>query len=791
MSKLTAAQIIGLGEYLDPDFEPAKLTVSQLLGVLGFHNVRYPTPYTKGKLVQVFNDEIKTRSSKLKKERLKAESSLASDDGITDGVTGQPLNGKDRTSLARRSSRRLSSNTSRTDDSSPPRPEPPKRRRSSAQPALGGTSRRTAVVPTEVTLVEESEPEEDELPVKKVGRPKKTSTAGKQARRKSHLSGDESGWDDNNIFQSGAESSSPVRPSPARPRVSRTSGVFKKSRKSMSAPPQMEDSPTRPTPQSMISPPQSPFKPALPPFPEFKVPPASRSRITPAPDFNPVEHPKQEEQDVSVHIEETIAEETEPPSQETPDIVEKEEEEVDSELAPDTAALVQQDPSAQQLSPVSEASRPSTAQISARVLVWFLILASTYATWSYKAESSSIGFCDRGSNSNQALDGILERRAIGDVCDAERRRQLLEQVHHNISSEGMTSSDEACPLPPLIPLPEPSSCTPCPTHATCAQHGVLCDTGYLLRPHILLSFIPVEPSQSALTTKYVPQISGAFFSAISAATDGLPTFGSVGLPPRCVEDPQRKRHIGNLGKAIESRLAKERGRRICRGDQVDPSEPEDSLEQAVKWGVEVGTLKEDFRKTANPALLPSFDDMFTEAIQQLTQWGGVFVGETSDGTRYVAHKTPSMSLDCIVVVKSRETWAAWRATVLASIFALLTAMGGRIRMTQRQKENRRIAGLVQVALDTLRNQEFAHYTDPINAPEPYLSSIQLRDVVLQDEHSVNARKRLWEKVERVVEGNANVRANLEEIEGGDETRVWRWVGNSGRTPGRKEFELES
>jgi hypothetical protein len=34
-------------------------------------------------------------------------------------------------------------------------------------------------------------------------------------------------------------------------------------------------------------------------------------------------------------------------------------------------------------------------------------------------------------------------------------------------------------------------------------------------------------------------------------------------------------------------------------------------------------------------------------------------------------------------------------------------------------------------------------------------------------------------VERVVEGNANVRANLEEVRGGDEMRVWRWVGGSG------------
>jgi len=92
MSRLTSAQIIALGEYLEPEFNPASLTVSQLLGVLGYHNVPYPTPYTKPKLVALFNDEIKARATKFKKERIKQENSQPSDDGIMDGVTGKPLN---------------------------------------------------------------------------------------------------------------------------------------------------------------------------------------------------------------------------------------------------------------------------------------------------------------------------------------------------------------------------------------------------------------------------------------------------------------------------------------------------------------------------------------------------------------------------------------------------------------------------------------------------------------------------------------------------------------------------
>jgi hypothetical protein len=89
---LTAAQVITQGDYLEPDFDPSTLTVNQLLGVFGFHNIRYPTPYTKPKLVQLFHDEISTKTKAYKKERVKAEASAASDVDIKDGVTGELIN---------------------------------------------------------------------------------------------------------------------------------------------------------------------------------------------------------------------------------------------------------------------------------------------------------------------------------------------------------------------------------------------------------------------------------------------------------------------------------------------------------------------------------------------------------------------------------------------------------------------------------------------------------------------------------------------------------------------------
>ena len=110
--------------------------------------------------------------------------------------------------------------------------------------------------------------------------------------------------------------------------------------------------------------------------------------------------------------------------------------------------------------------------------------------------------------------------------------------------------------------------------------------------------------------------------------------------------------------------------------------------------------------------------------------------------------------------------------------AILAAFLVRLRYARSRAESRRVAELVQIALDTLRNQELAHHTDPVLTPQPYLSSLQLRDLILQEEHSIPARRRLWDQVENVVEGNANVRTNMEEVEGGDELRVWRWIGSS-------------
>jgi len=134
-----------------------------------------------------------------------------------------------------------------------------------------------------------------------------------------------------------------------------------------------------------------------------------------------------------------------------------------------------------------------------------------------------------------------------------------------------------------------------------------------------------------------------------------------------------------------------------------------------------------------------------------------------------------MDLSCQLKVTCYTIWRAGQMYIYGLILLAIAGAIARFRITARRVESHRVAALVQTALDTLRARETQYHTDPVQTPQPYLSPIHLRDLILRDEHSPSVRKRVWDKVESVVEGNANVRANVEELNG-DETRVWRWVG---------------
>lgn len=456
----------------------------------------------------------------------------------------------------------------------------------------------------------------------------------------------ESGWEDNNIFQSGGESS-PMRPSPVRPKARKSLAArpAPKSRKSMSAPPEMLSSPSPPKNKgkererlSSVKPPESKFEPDLPAevYKQREVP-AHQSPF------------RQRLFARELSIVSDVKEVEEPPSQEEPPVAAFDEadhspahdEAVQSE---DGEAYSDKEHDLDDENVVAVSQRIADGGAIAKYDVadeaprrhWFLrfifalfVLSTTPVIYQYKQESSSIGFCDTGSSTNPVLDGLRAHRAAVYSCNVENRTTLWPHpgpdgttsvlspiptasatgVSGNSQLSATTESAVACPAPPLVPFAQPDECAPCPKHATCTPNSVTCENGYILRPHPLLAVFPVpytnKEAHSALQTFERPSnfaaasdVSRIVYSALSYALDGLPYLGPVAVPPRCVEDPRRKRHIGVLGKAIESILANERGRRLCEGVGVGVPEGDDAAE-AQRWGIEVEKLRENIKeKTA-------------------------------------------------------------------------------------------------------------------------------------------------------------------------------------------------
>ena len=243
-----------------------------------------------------------------------------------------------------------------------------------------------------------------------------------------------------------------------------------------------------------------------------------------------------------------------------------------------------------QAGPHTPVSRSEPRRSGLNLLVWpigfvALVLVSMFGH-KYQVESASIGFCDTGKDTNDVLLTFRERHVAMRECNFEHRPKLW--------ADGREDNPD-CPLP----IFSPDSCTPCPRHSTCTQHTVTCDTGYLIRPHPLLSFFPRPSTATSMSWSFPEQWESDYpvdyvWKAIGMTANGLPGFGPVAFPPRCVEDPKRKRHIGALGKAVEVFLAQERGRRLCAGispKEVNADGEDERLIEARTWGVSLDSLR--------------------------------------------------------------------------------------------------------------------------------------------------------------------------------------------------------
>lgn len=172
-----------------------------------------------------------------------------------------------------------------------------------------------------------------------------------------------------------------------------------------------------------------------------------------------------------------------------------------------------------------------------------------------------------------------------------------------------------------------------------------------------------------------------------------------------------------------------------------------------------------------------FDEIFDEALQDLISHNEAVHGIDNEGEPWIAARIADMPLSCRTRLAAYQAADEHKASLAGLCGLLLSALYGKIKLDQKRRIKEQVDELVPVALNLLQQQDQNHSLDPTTFPYSYLAPSQLRDLVLQSEHSPSRRAELWKRVEKVVEGNSNVRAKVEE-QYGEDIRVWQWVGGA-------------
>ncbi|KZO95171.1 hypothetical protein CALVIDRAFT_564954 [Calocera viscosa TUFC12733] len=361
--------------------------------------------------------------------------------------------------------------------------------------------------------------------------------------------------------------------------------------------------------------------------------------------------------------------------------------------------------------------RPATA-VPLMVLFLVLIILMQAAR-----SSARLGFCDRGSSTNAVLDARLDQLKAGEDC--------------------LNQGKMDCPPIPLFPPSmQALTCTPCPESATCSIHSLTCDAPLIIKRH------PLSPLNPIL--------------------NGFPGLGSVAFPPTCVEDESRKKLLTNAGRWIIERLQRYRGEQVCYGRE-SRSPIDHSIDGIAAWkwaGVKKSDIRRMMGETREGKSLgeEKLDEVFAGAMLELEDKKYVLSARDEDGEEWVAAMQARMSSACTLRVWAREMWMKSRIYLLA----LATVVSGLLYVRRRLYLSRQTTALAHSMLPSILSvlQNMGGV--------PLLSS-QLRDSVLSYEPNLKRRKEVWERVEKIVEMNANVRVGEEEV-GGDVGRGWRWVG---------------
>ncbi|KAK1068190.1 inner nuclear membrane protein enriched at telomere/subtelomere region [Friedmanniomyces endolithicus] len=290
------------------------------------------------------------------------------------------------------------------------------------------------------------------------------------------------------------------------------------------------------------------------------------------------------------------------------------------------------------------------------------------------------------------------------------------------------------PIPDWADFMRPQ-CEPCPPHAYCGEKlETVCEQDFVLTSH------------------------------------PLSLGGAIPLPPSCEPDSEKARKVSMVKERAVEQLRERNAQYEC-GEATKAEMKETELKKLISASKRKSMSNEEF------------EDLWAAAIPEIQGADEVVSG--TDGSHFTLRSTSlaRLPLACAVRRSLRETLRQYLWQLIAGIVLLSGGGYGRHRITSGRETDGKAKQLASQALERLSQQAALHAWDPEAYAENYVSVSQLRDDVLRDEFSAGRRKALWEKVQRKVEGNSNVRPMVREGRSGDVGRVWEWVGAVGLLEG--------
>ncbi|GAA5876148.1 hypothetical protein JCM8547_003380 [Rhodosporidiobolus lusitaniae] len=396
-------------------------------------------------------------------------------------------------------------------------------------------------------------------------------------------------------------------------------------------------------------------------------------------------------------------------------------------------------------SAVSTAVRAATSSLSTLTSYALPLLLLSYALW-YRSESLALGFCSTSSTSSPQS-----------LTRSERGLTSLSLPSLPSLSSSLLATLDSTHLRP--------SCTPCPSHGVCTD-GLFtgCVSDFVPRPSLLQSL----------------------------------TFGLVPAAPTCEADTEKQVAVARAAASAGRVLRRRRGEVRCEGRVERARRKEmktvmvngetEEEREAYVYGLEAEGVMRALGRENEASGAPFPDEVLDEisclALRDLEQHGEVVVWQNGD-TFFYAARTADMPLSCRARLALIASAKKHKMELFVLLSTLATVLWGRMKVKRRKEDKERVRELVRMALRQLQQQERSHLLSPSTVPYPHLAPSHLRDLLLTSIHSPSRRAELWRAVEKVVEGNANVRVGEVEV-GGEEMRGWRWTGPTSVEDGQGE-----